>query len=84
MSKEDYYQVDDVILERKEVCKECKFPIIFIVCNFLNQNHTGIEYWDYYCYCANPTCIHHKGEDYNQGFPNWVIERPDEVEEKKE
>lgn len=53
-------------------CKECKWPIVFALCNDGMGVTSPYGESDWWYYCANKTCVNHAGEGVFQDTPDWV------------
>jgi len=49
-------------------CDDCGWPIVFFCCNLTQTPYSN---WDWWVYCANPTCQNHTGEGIFQNKPRW-------------
>ena len=57
-------------------CKGCGAPVASYLCNEqLQEARPEGAAWDYWASCLNPTCLHHHGEGYLQGLPDWIKEQ---------
>ena len=51
-----------------EHCKDCKYPVVFALCNPPFVNFEGPDFnakakeFDYWYYCSNKSCKNHEGE----------------------
>lgn len=53
---------------KDKVC-ECGWPIIFACCNW---DYKPSHNYDWWVYCTNKGCSHHKGEGIFQDEPDWI------------
>lgn len=59
-------------IDGKYYCKTCGWPIVHTCCNdgmSTQKPYAGHDWWEY---CSNKTCKHHKGEGRFQDMPAFV------------
>lgn len=59
-------------IKEKNRCKDCKWPIVFSLCNDGLMETKPYSEWDWWLYCSNKTCKNHAGEGFFQSTPEWV------------
>lgn len=67
----------DTVIETKNTCAYCGWPVIQVCCNEAFADWVAIRSapWDYWVYCSNKGCpMHEVGEGYFQDLPPWVRE----------
>ncbi len=71
--------LEDVYMWENSYCSDCHWPIVCFRLDSLNDGVHDLpdpyNEFDYWVYCANPTCKRHGGEGYFQYCPKWVIVR---------
>lgn len=57
-------------------CKACGWPVVDAVCNDDFLDFAPGESWDWWYYCANKSCVNHRGEGVFQRPPTWIVSVP--------
>ncbi|ANA49457.1 hypothetical protein BI049_gp103 [Salmonella phage vB_SnwM_CGG4-1] len=59
-------------IKEKHRCKDCKWPVVFSLCNDGMMDTPPYNAWDWWLYCSNKTCKNHAGEGFFQYTPEWI------------
>ncbi|QQG32311.1 hypothetical protein CkP1_0118 [Citrobacter phage CkP1] len=56
-------------------CAVCHWPVISALCNDGMSKVNPYNRFDWWYYCSNKTCQHHKGEGVFQYDPEWLEDK---------